>query len=397
MNKTQPINFYSLWIPTALCMLAAIWGIVQMFPAMGDAVHPVSRAAQEILPTVHAAISLNPDATGQALLRWVMYAVTFFVAFAWGQDSVRARQAMNAVVIAAVVYAAYGMVVFFMGSDMAMWVHKPMYQTDVTGPFINKNNFASYLGAVLCVALGLFVRRMVRDTSDLRGAEFWRRLVTCCMGRGAWLVVSIIILFSGLLLTHSRAGLLSFAIAFCVLVGLLRAAGIVRGKIFYWGGAALATVLVALFFLSGEGVFERMVDEGEQARPQLYELDIAAIADRPWLGHGLGSFPQVFQIYRSEDMPPEFFTERAHSVYLENMIELGIPAVLCLFVGIGWLMVRMGASVRNGERHRTIPVVALSAATMLAVHSLIDFPLQIPAITLLFVYLLGLGAAQIKE
>ena len=60
-------------------------------------------------------------------------------------------------------------------------------------------------------------------------------------------------------------------------------------------------------------------------------------------------------------------------------------------------MAHMAASVQSGERHRTIPVAALSAVVMLAVHSLIDFPLQIPAITLLFAYLLGLGAAQIKE
>ena len=167
LNKTQPIDISALRIPAVLCTLAAIWAVVQMFPEMGDGIHPVSRAAQEILPTVHAAISLNSDATGQVLLRWVMYALTFLMAFAWGRDGARARQAMNALVIAAAVYAAYGMIVFFMDSDMAMWVHKPMYQIDVTGPFINKNNFASYLGAALCVAIGLFVRRIVRDLGRL--------------------------------------------------------------------------------------------------------------------------------------------------------------------------------------------------------------------------------------
>jgi O-antigen ligase len=397
MSQRTPILLWPLIIPTILCLCAAIWAWLQTSTAWLDWVHPISLAAQNILPNVHPAISLNPDATRQTLLRWAMYAVTFFVAYVWGQDAGRARRGLNALVIAGTIYAVYGMIVLFAGSDMALWVHKPMYQQDVTGPFINKNNFASYLGALLCIAIGLLLRRVVRDTAGVQGSEFWRRFMACCTGRGAWLVIAVVVMFSALLLAHSRGGLLSFAVAFCVLVALMRAARIFRGKIFYWGVGAMTIALVFLFFLSGDGVFDRLVSDGEPARPQLYELVTTAIADRPILGHGLGSFPEVFQIYRTEDMPATFFTERAHSVYLENMLELGIPAALALFIGIGTLMWHAAASVRLPERHRTIPAVCAAAMIMLCVHSLIDFPLQIPAITMLFMFLLGLGTAQAKN
>lgn len=391
--QIDPIHFVSP-VTLVLCAVAVIWAWVQFSVSWPVAMHPVREAAQNIVAGVQPVIAINPDAALQIWLRWLMYAVVFVVAWVWGRDAVRARRALNAIVVAGTVYAAYGLMVFFMGSDMALWVHKPMYQLDVTGPFINKNNFAAYAGVVLCAALGLLIRRVVRDTSGTRGAEFWRRAMLCLLGRGAWLLVSVTVLFSALLLSHSRGGLISFVVALCVLMGLLRAARILRGRVFYWGTALLSAVLVALFFLSGAGVFERMVSDGEPARPQLYELAINAMADRPWLGHGLGSFPEVFQIYRTEDMPPAFFTERAHSVYLETILELGIPAALCLFLGVGWMMWQMAACVRLAARHRTIPAICAAAAVMLCAHSMMDFPLQIPAISILFAFLLGLGTAR---
>ncbi len=390
-------DWLALRWPAALCAVALVWALFQLSPWPAAWQYPIWSVTRDVLGRpLTGAVSLNPAAGLEIITRWLMYAAIFVVAYVWGQDAKRSMRALNALVIVATVYAFYGLIVLFAGSDLVLWIHKPMYQLDVTGPFINKNNFASYLGAALVIAIGLLLRRIMHDATGAGVHEFWRRLIALLTGRALYLTVAVIVLFTALLLTHSRAGLASFVVGFVVLLVLLRLAGLLQGKMFFWGAGVMAAVLIALFFLSGEGVFSRMVSDGEPARPQLYTLVMNAIADRPWLGSGLGSFPQIFQIYRTEDIPPEFFTERAHSVYLETMLELGIPAALALFAGLGWLICRMGASVTADARHRTIPAVCSAAVVVLCVHSLVDFPLQIPGITMTFAWLLGLGAARLR-
>ena len=58
---------------------------------------------------------------------------------------------------------------------------------------------------------------------------------------------------------------------------------------------------------------------------------------------------------------------------------------------LAWRCVK-GAMTR--EKNEMIPCVAASVAFFLGVHSLVDFSLQIQAITITFMALLGAGVAQ---
>jgi O-antigen ligase len=384
-------------LPVFLFAAATAWGFFQLLAVPREWLHPIWQVTGDILGTTQGAISLNPTDGQQVLVRWLGYATIFLIAYVWGRDARRAMQALNLLVIVGTIYAIYGLIIVFAGSDLALWVHKPMYQPDVSGPFINKNNFATYVGALLCITMGLLIRRVMRDASGVGGHEFWRHMIGLLLGRAWYLLVAVIVLFTALLLSHSRAGLISFVAGLVTLLLLLRLAGVLRGRMFFWGIGVMTVFLFAMFLFSGEGVFIRMISNDEPARPQLYALEWSAILDRPWLGHGLGSFPQIFHIYRTEDIPYDFFTERGHSVYLENILELGFPAALLLFVAVGVCLWRMMASTAMDARHRTIPAVTAAAGVVMVVHSLIDFPLQIPAISMIFSYLLGLGMAQVKK
>lgn len=389
-------SFYwrDLRTPAYLFLIALVWGFFQLSPWPLAWQHPVWDVTRDILGQARGAISLNPSEGLQVLTRWLAYAAIFFTAYVWGRDAKRAMQALNILVVAATIYALYGLIMISAGSDLALWIHKPQYGADVTGPFINRNNFASYAGAMLCVAFGLLIRKVMHETVGASSHEFWRRLLSIVMGRAWHLSAAVLFLFMALLMSHSRAGLVSFAFGFVVLIFLLRLAGVFQGKIFFWGLGIIGTLLIGMFLMSGEGVFARMISDGEPARPQLYDLMLGAIVDRPWLGTGLGSFPQIFHMYRTEDMPHHFFTERGHSVYLENILELGLIAAFALFASLGWMIFRTAVSVTLDARHRTIPAVVVAAIAVLCAHSLIDFPLQIPAITMTFAWLLGLGMAQ---
>jgi hypothetical protein len=145
--------------------------------------------------------------------------------------------------------------------------------------------------------------------------------------------------------------------------------------------AHLATVLKGPSDLSGE-----------------YRLAIAAATlrlaiARPFSGWGLGAYPDAFPAFKRDH--GEVRTTHAEGDVVEFFAEAGI-------VGLGlaaWLIWRSARGFRDRLRHGRDPVRkamaigALAGAGSLALHSLIDFNLRIPANALVFASLAGLAAA----
>jgi hypothetical protein len=86
--------------------------------------------------------------------------------------------------------------------------------------------------------------------------------------------------------------------------------------------------------------------------------------------------------------------EQALSTLLELAAEAGLP--LASIVVIGW-MIAFGVlahGVRTRRRDRIIPAAALSVGLLAALHSLINFSLQVPGFAIMVFGLLGAGVAQ---
>jgi len=136
-------------------------------------------------------------------------------------------------------------------------------------------------------------------------------------------------------------------------------------------------------------------DQGWNNRLALYKLTITAIEDSPILGMGFGTFSQVFQLYRTDI--PQFNTlfVKAHNTYLENALELGIPAASALTLSVALLAIVCFLGVRRRRRSDVVfPAAALGASILVGLHSLIDFSLQIPGVAVTYFFILGIGCAQ---
>ena len=129
-----------------------------------------------------------------------------------------------------------------------------------------------------------------------------------------------------------------------------------------------------------------------EARPEIFQLTLKALADHPWIGTGLGTFTTVFEAYRTPDLL--FFVNAAHNDYLENMLELGIPAALLLFGSVLALFVMCVRGAIRRRRDAILPCVGVGVTALVAMHSLVDFSMQIPAVTVTYLMLLGAAVAQ---
>ena len=84
----------------------------------------------------------------------------------------------------------------------------------------------------------------------------------------------------------------------------------------------------------------------------------------------------------------------AHNTYLEVFQGLGLLFGSMLVASVVLLVLRCVKGAMTRQENETMPCVAAGVAFLLGVHSLVDFSLQIQAIAITFMALLGAGVAQ---
>jgi O-antigen ligase len=129
-----------------------------------------------------------------------------------------------------------------------------------------------------------------------------------------------------------------------------------------------------------------------EGRPRIFELTVEAIRDWPVFGTGLGTFRDIFPLYRTEDILVS--VAQAHCDYLETIVELGLPAAILLFLSIASLLWICLRGVQRRRRNAVFPCIGVGATTLVAVHSLFDFSLQMPGVTATYWLLMGAAVAQ---
>jgi len=168
-------------------------------------------------------------------------------------------------------------------------------------------------------------------------------------------------------------------------------------KLVLISAAAVLCLLVVLVWISGDtltGRYEDLIDAGnpDTIRVALWAAARRMITNAPFLGLGLGTFQDAYPMYATQTFP--FIMDKAHSDYLEFAAGLGLPAALCWWSAILWLAVQMGLGIFRRRRGRIYPLVGLGATILVAVHSAVDFSLQVPAVAVTYAALLGVGLAQ---
>lgn len=361
-----------LWVAGGLYLMAPLWALVQAVPGLPGA-HPAWDAVAA--PGTIAAV---PEAALTGALRLLAYGGAFLLALHHARSGEGARRMVRVLALAAGAYAAYGLVMLLSGADLILWWDKWAYRGVVTATFVNRNAAAAFLGLGLLLC-GVVVLRALRR-SDRSGV--WR-----FAGLGGLCALA-------LLLTQSRGGMIATAGG---LIGL--SAAVIWARRPPWRrlrrGLALAgltAVLVAA--LAGGGVFDRLAARGatDADRALVQMAARAAIADRPWLGHGLGGFEATFAVWRPEALRGHW--DLAHATWLELAYELGLPVAVAYHAAFALLFLVCLGGLRLRRRRQEYPALGVGVLILAGVHGLVDFPFQMPANALWLAILLGVACAQ---
>lgn len=390
-----------IWMSAALFGLAIVWAQLQGASWMPEPWHhPIwEEAAKALDAPLDGAIAVERYEIGSVTLRLLAYAAIFWIVLQFARTRQTARRLLYALLAAEAVYAVYGLIIAFSGSETILWYAKQYYLGNLTSTFVNRNSYATYAGIGLLAATAVAAHRLLSLEPGVSRRDTLR-IVLRALAEREWPYLLIwVAMFTALLLTGSRAGVASACVglaAFLLLIG--RSPSVPRAAARIMTGTFVAVVLV-MFVVSGGTIDRRLytsIDEDGPAaiRPELYELSLNAIGDSPLLGFGLGSFESVFHLYRTDSHELLMRSVRAHNTYLENALDLGIPAAAALCLAVILVALRCGIGALRRRRDFVYPALAFAVSVQVGLHSLVDFSLQIPAIAATYALVLGLGLAQ---
>jgi hypothetical protein len=268
--------------------------------------------------------------------------------------------------------------------------------------FVNANNAANYLGIMLLLTLTQAARLLKRPNFSLHKIlpDFIDQLNIAAMMQGFFLLYALLLVMAGLFMTGSRGGIfLSLLCGFLFSVMVILKTNLhsrTRKLIIVLTSVVMGAILVWSFLNFGQTVTNILERDGlnHHTRLEIYIAVLPMIGDHLALGVGLNNFADIFQQYRPNNIPSDGIIDKAHNSYLEFAAEMGLPALsilLAVLLQIGHTLY-MGVKGRK-ERYVT-PALGLSLWALVGLHSLIDFPLQIPGLAALCIAIITVCASQ---
>ncbi len=384
-RKSRSVDHIWIW---GLALMVPVVGMIQILPWFNI---PVLAPGLEL---TRATLSVDPYRTTYGILRSLGYIAFFVLCLEVLSQQRRAERLAWVVFIAICAYALFALVSLLMLDDFVLWSEKEQHQGTARGTFINRNSFATFLGMGMCLGLGLTLSRSYQKR--IRDPYGRHRGLIPDMNQ-LLLFISIGIIGLALLYTQSRLGLMASVVGLVVCyIGFHRKQGNSIGRAFLIVVIlGVVGVLLALFVYEAQ-VLDRalFIERNAETRFALYASMIKATFQHPFFGIGLDAFEPAFQQIHDQSVQSGRRWDLGHSTYLTNWMEMGlffgsVPVV------IGVLVLRnLVRLIRSRATQFVFPVIGLSALVVAALHSTMDFSLEIAANTYLLLFLLALGLAR---
>ncbi len=262
--------------------------------------------------------------------------------------------------------------------------------TPVIGTYLNKNHFAGLLEMVapfgVVVGLALLLGR--------RSAS-WGRAIG-----GVTLLFAGVLMVAGILVSSSKGALASTAAAFLVVVALAMPARLSgRSR---WLGLALSLVAVSVAFVLlpsyevMQSFGDLQNDPSAEGRLPIALNTLSMIAAYPLFGVGAGAYYPGLLPFQTDGL--KFGWVTAHNDYLQTFAELGLVGfALAVVIAVYVCRSAVRAALRGPTFERqALGLACCAALTAIAVHSLVDFNLYIPANALALSWIAGIAVAAAR-
>ncbi len=297
-------------------------------------------------------VSIYPYATWTAALQWAMCAGVLWIAIYLFTDTDLPRQFRAAAVVFGVILA--------LEATLQKSALNPRSATDAQtamGPFLNYDHYAAFVELLLPIALW----------------NAWRARTGVLIWLGAAAV-----LYGSVIASASRAGSALATLEAAIMLPFIfrHKTRDERRKALTFALAGAALLVIATLVVGSQTLLNRFAENDPLAfRRRMLTVAVRIIRARPWTGFGFGTWSTIYPRYADYDELA--FVNHAHNDWAEWAGDAGLPFTLVMAlvaVRAAWLCRRAPWG---------IGIVSVFA------HSLVDFPLQRPAVMAWLVGLLG--------
>lgn len=346
-------------------------------------------------------LTADPHATRTLLGQLVALFAVYAAARHWLADRHSLRRFAWAAMLNGVLLALVALGQFFSSkAGVVFWT----YDTGgaVFGPFVCRNHYPDFLAFGIGGAVCLMHPPPGEKQRKPAGGTFRERLVRLLdiFDRPASLTAAfaLVLMLASIPFSQSRGGVAAVAVA-AVAAAVLVGWGRWRGGLPVLGVSVSAAVGMALWLGVGP-IQERFRDDGKTLDDRT-PLWTAAARQLPGLwggGSGGGTFVWVEPLGRTTESPGTVY-EHAHNEYLEAAVEGGVVRLaltLVLAVGVPVLLA-CGYRRLRGRSAGGFVIGAWFAVTALAVHSVVDFGVHLPAVALAAAATAGMAMGAVGE
>jgi putative inorganic carbon (HCO3(-)) transporter len=362
----DPSLFKTTLILLALFLCLVLLQMVQLPSGLIELLSPKAYELRHQLrvgndPMEFIPLSLFTLGTKIEFFKWITLSGFFLFLLRWrsSDESHRTtRQLILVILLMGFLESFYGMFLVFRGSGEA---------TFFTGTFASRNHLVGYL--LMTIPLGIGFLFSI-ETSQVRPISHWLHRLSFLDGKTLLLGFGIVVMTLGLIVSASRAGMLSLLLSLVLILGLA----------LVWAGWMGTSALVTRFFTVSEDIKLRWV---------IWENTIQILKDFPLFGSGLGTFAQIFPMYRTFHF--RGLVTHAENDFLQLASEVGLVGVGLLAILFLFLFFKGRRRIRSETSpQRYIEIGALTGILALMFYSLVEKNLQVPANALLYTLLWGL-------
>lgn len=400
-KRPFPADVKHLVVALALVVAAAV---LQVLPLPANVLGASSPRRLDLLTQIDGGfarettalhpLSLDPSATIRGAVLYVAFAL-LMIGLARRLSRTSVLDLLWVIAWLGIALAVTGIIQRALGTELIYGFWKPPLSERPFGPFVNKNHFAGWMLMAIPLVLGYLGAILSRAPAAARPeARDWLVWLSSReANQAAQAALAVILMGLALVLTLSRSGMLSLAVALifwaCLAVRYERGA---FGRSAIVGG--LMSLSIVIVVLAGTDAIAARFASPEttdlNGRIPIWRGALNILQDFWLTGSGLNTYG-VTTLFYPAAIPGSHFRE-AHNDYLQLAVEggllLGMPIAIAAVTFAHVARRRFIAS--NGATY-WIRLGALAGIVAVAVQSVVEFSLQIPGNAALFATLCGIA------
>ncbi len=337
-------------------------------------------------------LSLDQQATKETTVKWLAMTIYFIAALHTLRSSERRKKVLFALTVFGFAVSLFAIAQRLTYNGKMYWIRPVSPYIAPYGPYGNYNHFAGLVELILPLPLAYLLFARIKLEQRL----LWLFAVV---------MMAVALLFSG-----SRGGVLALGVQLLAMIlvtiwsqrrGLSEQISLAGNKLIV--GGALAAVMLLVLWIGYEPLAQRfsLLRQGTSeyslvTRTEYWRGAWQMFTAHPLTGVGLGAFPAAYPFYGRSSVKNERL-EHVHNDYLQLLTDGGLIGGL---IGL-WFLFELFRTARwqfqqlerTRSQDRVLVFGGYVALLGIAVHSFLDFNLQIAANALLFLFVLALAVS----